>query len=183
VAGEPPLKKREEMDNRGLPGCAPPRWTVASSIRKASVSGNSNPLAMLQTPDSDTITEGIRICAAAQFLPDESNPDAPYFLFMYRIVLRNESDQRVKLLSRHWVIRDAYNEREDVRGAGVVGEYPLLRPGEKYEYTSTCPLRTSWGTMEGAYEFEVCDTGRTFEVNIGRFFLVPSAQLKQVSAD
>ena len=136
-----------------------------------------------QTPNSDTTTEGIRIQAAAQYLPDESNPDTPLFLFMYRIVIENVGRRTVKLRSRHWVIRDAFNERDDVRGAGVVGEYPLLAPGERYEYTSTCPLRTPWGTMEGSYTFEDSATGETLEAEIRRFFLVPSSRLTHFSAE
>ena len=138
---------------------------------------------MPQTPDSDILTNGIRIQAAAQYLPEESNPEAPLFLFMYRIVMRNEGDRRVKLLSRHWIIKDAFNEREDVKGQGVVGDYPVLGPGDQYEYTSTSPLRTQWGTMEGSYQFEDCETGDVFDVEIGRFFLVPSARIKQASLD
>ncbi len=136
-----------------------------------------------QTPDSDATTDGIRIRAAAQYLSDESDPDAPLFYFMYHIVMQNIGRRTVKLRSRHWVIRDAFNERDDVRGAGVVGEYPMLAPGERYEYTSSCPLRTRWGTMEGSYTFEDCVTGETLEVAIQRFFLVPSSQLKQISAE
>lgn len=136
-----------------------------------------------QTPDSDQTTDGIRVQASAQFLPDESHSEAPLFLFMYRIVITNAGTRTVKLLSRHWVIKDAFNERDDVRGAGVVGEYPTLAPGKNYEYTSTCPLRTRWGTMEGSYSFEDCVEGEMFEVEIGRFFLVPSSRLKQLSAE
>jgi ApaG protein len=136
-----------------------------------------------QSPDSDTTTAGIRVQAAAQYLPDESHAEAPLFLFMYRIVIMNVGTKTAKLLSRHWIIRDSCNEREDVRGAGVVGEYPTLAPGECYEYTSTCPLRTRWGTMEGSYTLEDCADGEMFEVGIGRFFLVPSSRLKQLSAE
>lgn len=138
---------------------------------------------MNQSPDSNITTHGVRVHAAAHFLADESDPDTPFFLFMYRIVISNEGQQTVKLLSRHWIIRDAYNEREDVQGAGVVGDYPILAPGESYEYTSTCPLRTRWGTMEGSYQFEVCDTGESLDVAIGRFFLVPTSKLRQLSAE
>jgi len=138
---------------------------------------------MTQSPNSNKTTQDIRVRAAAQYLADESDPDTPFFLFMYRIVISNESCETVKLLTRHWIIRDAYNEREDVQGPGVVGDYPVLAPGESYEYTSTCPLRTRWGTMEGAYQFENCDTGEPLEVAIGRFFLVPSAQVREMSAE
>ena len=136
-----------------------------------------------QTPNSDTTTEGIRIRAAAHYLPDESRPDAPMFVFRYRIVIENVGRRTVKLRSRHWIIRDAFNERDDVRGAGVVGEYPMLAPGERYEYESSCPLRTRWGTMEGSYTFEDCASGGILKVGIGRFFLVPVAELKQVAAE
>ena len=138
---------------------------------------------MTQSPNSNKMTQDIRVRAAAQYLADESDPDTPFFLFMYRIVISNESDQTVKLLTRHWIIRDAYNEREDVQGAGVVGDYPVLAPGESYEYTSTCPLRTRWGTMEGSYQFENSATGDPLEVAIGRFFLVPTSQVREMSAE
>ena len=138
---------------------------------------------MANSPDSDALSHGIRVQAAATYLPEESNPDAPFFLYMYRIEIRNEGFRRAKLLSRHWIIRDAFNEREDVRGPGVVGEYPVLAPGQSYEYASTSPLRTRWGTMEGSYRFEDCDTGDTFEVDIGRFFLVPTSEVRQLSAE
>mgnify|MGYP002527794614 CR=1 FL=1 len=92
------------------------------------------------------------------------------FHFGYRIRFDNEGEKTVQLLSRHWVIVDAQGRREEVRGAGVVGEQPTLEPGESYEYTSGCPLKTEWGTMEGTYLFRVDDEDQ-FEVNVGRFFL------------
>jgi ApaG protein len=124
--------------------------------------------------NSDTLTEGIRVQAAAQYVSKESDPGQRRFVYVYRITLKNEGTRRAKLRSRHWIILDADNQREDVRGPGVVGEYPDLAPGESYEYKSRCPLRTKWGTMEGSYTFERED-GSTFLVEIGRFFLVPSA--------
>jgi ApaG protein len=141
---------------------------------------------MSQSPDSNTVTNGIRVTASARYLPEESDPDSPFHLYMYRIAITNESRRRVKLRSRHWIIRDAYNEREDVRGPGVVGEYPVLDFGQSYEYTSQCPLTTTrWGTMEGSYTFEDVSTGQAFDVAIGRFFLVPTRQLEPIeeSAD
>jgi ApaG protein len=138
---------------------------------------------MSQSPNSDKTTAGIRVRAAARYLAEESDPHAPFFLFMYRISISNAGRRRVKLLSRHWVIKDAFNEREDVRGPGVVGEYPVLGPGESYSYTSSCPLQTRWGTMEGSYSFEDCDTGELIEVKIGRFFLVPTSQPKELTAE
>jgi ApaG protein len=123
---------------------------------------------------SDTTTGGIRVQAAAQYMPSESNPQDKQFIYAYRIVLTNVGTQRAKLKSRHWIILDADNHREDVKGPGVVGKTPDLGPGERFEYMSGCPLRTSWGTMEGTYLFER-ESGEQFEAVIGRFFLVPTA--------
>jgi ApaG protein len=123
---------------------------------------------------SDTVTEGIRVQAAAQYLEGESEPDQRQYLFAYRIRIRNEGTRRARLKSRHWIIVDADNHREDVRGPGVVGKTPLLAPGESFEYSSGCPLRTPWGTMEGSYTMER-DDGSSFEAAVGRFFLVSSA--------
>ncbi len=123
---------------------------------------------------SDTITEGVRVQAAAQFLPSDSDPSANNFCYAYRITIYNEGDRRARLLTRHWIIRDANGNRQDVKGPGVVGEYPDLAPNESFSYVSGCPLQTEWGTMEGSYTMERED-GDRFAVQIGRFFLVPTA--------
>jgi ApaG protein len=129
---------------------------------------------MSSTPHSELVTEGIRIRADAQFLPQESDPEAGRHVYAYRITMSNEGERPARLLSRHWIILDSENRREDVRGPGVVGEYPKLQPGESYSYTSYCPLGTAWGTMEGSYTFERED-GTRFQASIGRFFLVPTS--------
>ena len=128
-----------------------------------------------QNPNSDTLTHGIRIQAAAQYLPQESDPDSNKYFYVYRVRIVNEGTRRARLLSRHWIILDANNHREDVVGEGVVGQHPSLGSGESFEYRSYCPLRTAWGTMEGEYKF-ARDGGEQFEARIGRFFLVPSAK-------
>jgi ApaG protein len=119
---------------------------------------------------SDLNTEGIRVGATAFFLPDESDPDHHKYVFGYRIVIVNESAKTATLRNRHWVIIDGEGNIEEVRGVGVVGQQPRLAPGEGFKYTSFCPLRTEWGTMEGEYEFEWED-GRMSAVKIGRFYL------------
>ena len=129
---------------------------------------------MSSAPHSDLVTDGIRIQAAAQYLPQESDPGFGRHVFAYKITMTNVGKQRARLLSRHWIILDGEGRREDVRGPSVVGEYPQLAPGENYSYISYCPLKTSWGTMEGSYTFER-DDGARFPVRIGRFFLVPTA--------
>jgi len=122
---------------------------------------------------SNEVTHGVRVRAAACYMEEESDPSMRQFLYGYRIRLDNEGDQEVQLLSRHWIIVDAQGRREEVSGAGVVGEQPTLGPGESYEYTSGCPLKTEWGTMEGTYLFRV-DEDKKFEVAVGRFFLAPN---------
>ncbi|MCA8951034.1 MAG: Co2+/Mg2+ efflux protein ApaG [Planctomycetes bacterium] len=138
---------------------------------------------MPDSPHSSTVTDGIRIHAAAQYLPQESEPENRRYVYAYKITMTNVGATgssaggrggTARLLSRHWTIVDSEGVREEVRGRGVVGEYPKLAVGESYSYVSYCPLATSWGTMEGSYTFER-DDGSRFQVAIGRFFLVPSA--------
>jgi len=126
-----------------------------------------------QSPNSSTLSRGVRVEAAAQYLPAESDPERRRHLYVYRIRVLNDTDEAVRLVRRHWVILDAHNNREEVVGEGVVGKKPRLGPGEMFEYKSYCPLRTEWGTMEGEYTFHT-DDGGSFEAEIGRFFLVPS---------
>ncbi|MCP3914050.1 MAG: Co2+/Mg2+ efflux protein ApaG [bacterium] len=108
-------------------------------------------------------------------MPEESEPEESRYYYVYRIRITNEGTEHAKLLSRNWLILDAHNRSEEVVGEGVVGKQPDLGPGELFEYTSFCPLRTEWGTMEGTYTFRRPD-GEEFEATIGRFFLVPSAE-------
>ena len=126
-----------------------------------------------QTGHSDATTRGIRIRVGAMYLPEQSDRQIGRYLFAYRVLISNEGDYPAKLIARHWIIRDADNEVEEVRGPGVVGEQPHLKPGDLFEYSSGCPLTTTWGTMEGSYTMELED-GSTFEAEIGRFFLAPN---------
>ncbi len=130
---------------------------------------------MSGSPNSDSITQGVRVQAAARYAASESQPDSGQYLFVYKIRLTNEGTEPVQLRTRHWIILDANNQRQEVRGAGVVGNSPKLAPGESFEYESSCPLRTRWGTMEGSYSFTRED-GSKFDVAIARFFLVPSTK-------
>jgi len=128
----------------------------------------------MTTPHSDTTTDGIRIHAAAHFLAQESEPQKRRYVFAYKITMTNVGAPACKLVSRHWVIVDSDGRREEVRGKGVVGDYPKLATGESYSYVSYCPIATTWGTMEGSYTFAT-DDGKRIQVAIGRFFLVPTA--------
>jgi ApaG protein len=127
-----------------------------------------------QTPNSEAVTRGIRISAEAQYLDSESDPSHGRHFYVYRIRITNDGMEAAQLLSRQWVILDANNRREEVEGEGVVGKQPKLEAGESFEYTSYCPLRTSWGTMEGSYAF-ITDEGEAFEAKIARFFLAPNS--------
>lgn len=125
----------------------------------------------MPTPEySDTTTEGIRIGAAAFYIPEHSDPDRDRYVFGYNILIANHSDTPVQLLSRHWTIIDASGHREEVRGPGVVGQTPRLEPGQAFKYQSFCPLSTPWGTMEGTYQMQR-DDGTLFDARIGRFYL------------
>jgi ApaG protein len=135
----------------------------------------------MPTPEmSEAMTEGIRVGAAAFYLPQESDPHQARYAFGYTIVIANEGDAPAQLLSRHWVIIDADGEREEVRGPGVVGETPRLEPGQAFKYQSFCPLRTAWGTMEGSYTMRR-DDGSEFEAKIGRFYLRVPARKRTAS--
>ena len=131
---------------------------------------------------SDTVTNGIRVKAVAKYMQENSNPEADYYFFSYRITVTNEGDEKVKLLSRHWIIIDSEGNREDVRGPGVVGKTPDLGPGETFEYTSFCPLNTNWGTMEGNYQMKT-EGGEIFDAHIGRFYLVSNTLLQTATSE
>jgi ApaG protein len=105
-----------------------------------------------------------------RFLDDQSRPDDDRYVFAYTISIRNAGDMAARLLDRHWVITDANGRVEEVRGDGVVGEQPWLRPGERFEYTSGAVLETSVGTMQGSYGM-LADDGTRFEAPIPAFTL------------
>jgi ApaG protein len=106
----------------------------------------------------------------SSFVPERSEPLRRMWFFAYRIRIANEGDEVVQLISRHWVITDAHGEVEEVTGPGVVGEQPILAPGEAFEYSSFCPLPTPFGTMSGSYQM-VTREGDAFEVEIAPFEL------------
>ena len=119
---------------------------------------------------SDTVTRGIRIQVESTYIAERSEPRENYFFFSYRVTIMNEGSETVQLMSREWVITDSDGNTERVSGPGVVGEQPVLRPGQGFEYTSFCPLRTSFGSMHGAYTMKT-ESGETFEARIDPFNL------------
>ena len=118
---------------------------------------------------SETTTRGIRVQVEVQHSPEHSVPGNQWF-FLYTILISNEGAETVQLLSRHWIITDATGRTEEVRGDGVVGEQPVLQPGDSFEYTSGCPLKTPFGEMRGSYQM-VIEDGGSFDVEIPPFML------------
>jgi ApaG protein len=118
-------------------------------------------------PDTDC---GVKVSAKTVYLEEYSKPSKKQYLFCYKITIINESNVRVRLLNRHWIILDSNSQANEVKGPGVVGQHPELNPGESHEYYSFCNLETNFGTMEGNYEMEKED-GTTFLAPIPRFFL------------
>lgn len=119
---------------------------------------------------SEAVTDGVRVHVTARYSPTRSQPLRNLWLFLYTIEISNESADTVQLISRHWVITDAENRVEEVRGLGVVGQQPTLAPGESFEYTSSCPLQTPFGTMGGTYQM-VTAGGKRFDAEIATFTL------------
>jgi ApaG protein len=110
------------------------------------------------------------ITVRPQFLPDYSDPSEERFMFAYTVTIKNTGEATAQLISRHWIITDANNQVEEVEGDGVVGEQPILQPGEAFEYTSGCPLPTPVGSMRGTYHCVGAD-GTRFEASIPEFVL------------
>lgn len=105
------------------------------------------------------------------FVSEESKPEESYYFFSYKVKLKNHGSETVQLMSRHWVITDAFGRTEEVRGPGVVGLQPKIQPGQSFEYESACPLSTSTGSMKGTYSM-VTDNGNNFEIDIPEFYLI-----------
>jgi ApaG protein len=120
---------------------------------------------------SETITRGIRIIVRPRYVAEQSDPATQQYLFAYHITIRNEGDDTVQLLSRHWVITAGDGKVEEVRGPGVVGYQPILQPGEEFQYTSGCPLNTPVGTMHGEFNMVVQASGEAFDARISPFRL------------
>jgi ApaG protein len=104
------------------------------------------------------------------FIPDQSDEAQNRYVFSYTITITNTGSVAAQLISRHWLINDANNEQQEVRGLGVVGVQPLLRPGEEFQYTSGCVLNTPVGTMQGSYQM-VAEDATQFETSIPQFTL------------
>ena len=119
---------------------------------------------------SDNQKYRIDVRAVPEFVSEQSNPDNDHFVFAYTMTIRNTGSVAAQLVSRHWIITDAADAVQEVRGLGVVGHQPLLQPGESFEYTSGCALPTPVGTMRGTYQM-VAEDGTHFDAEIPEFTL------------
>ena len=124
----------------------------------------------IDNPSSEAVTQGVRVHVEVAYDPARSAPAEGQWFFLYTVTISNESDETVQLVSRHWTITNGYGHVEEVRGSGVVGEQPILAPGQSFRYTSGCPLPTQFGTMHGTYQM-VTGSGDDFEAEIAPFAL------------
>jgi ApaG protein len=121
-------------------------------------------------PMSDTVTNHIRVEVLSKHSPENSRPLQDEWVFQYTVRITNQGAETVQLLSRHWIITDAFEHIEEVKGPGVVGEQPVLAPGESFKYSSWCPLKTPTGMMRGTYQMAGAG-GSKFDIEIAPFAL------------
>ena len=116
------------------------------------------------------VTRQIEVTVEPRFMPERSSVDRSQYFWSYSIVITNSGPETVQLRTRHWIITDAAGRKQEIRGEGVIGEQPVLAPGESFEYTSGVPLPTASGFMTGRYQVET-DGGVPFEVDVPTFSL------------
>lgn len=119
---------------------------------------------------STATTEGFTVSVTTEYVPSQSSPTSRRYVFAYTVRIENVGIETAQLKSRHWIITDGNGKVEEVRGPGVVGEQPVLRPGQHFEYTSGCVLETPRGSMQGTYQM-TAEGGRRFDATIARFEL------------
>jgi ApaG protein len=119
---------------------------------------------------TDNDKYAIRVDVATRYIPEQSDPESDRYVFSYAITITNQGSVAAQLISRHWLITDADGKVQEVRGLGVVGNQPLLQPGEKFEYASGTAMETPVGTMKGSYQM-VAEDGTQFDAEIPEFVL------------
>ena len=127
----------------------------------------------------EKITRGIRVSVSPNYLDQQSDPEDGRFVWSYTVAIDNDSNEIVRLRARHWEITDAEGLTEEVEGEGVVGQQPIIHPGERFEYTSGAPLPTPSGLMVGRYQMETIE-GETFDVAIPAFSLDSPHEIRQI---
>ena len=121
-------------------------------------------------PMSEAITNGIRVEVLSRPSPENSQPAQGQWVFEYTVRITNQGRETVQLVSRHWIITDSLEHTQEVKGPGVVGEQPVLAPGESFKYSSWCPLKTPTGVMRGTYQMARAG-GSQFDIEIAPFAL------------
>ena len=116
-------------------------------------------------------TQSVLIIAEPKFLEQESRPEESLYVFAYTITISNRGSEAVQLLSRHWLITDGLGSLREVRGEGVIGQQPVIAPGEAFQYSSFSPIATPTGNMRGSYTMKLVSSGQTFTARIPLFFL------------
>jgi ApaG protein len=119
---------------------------------------------------STAVTRGIRVTVRSQYIPERSSPKGGQYAFAYTVRIANEGEATAQLRTRHWIITDGEGKVQEVRGEGVVGEKPVLKPGQAFEYTSWCMLATPHGSMRGTYQM-IGDDGNEFDAQVAPFTL------------
>jgi ApaG protein len=119
---------------------------------------------------SEALTRDVRVLVRSEYSPDRSKPAQNEWFFVYTVRISNEGTAPVQLVTRHWIITDANAHVEEIRGPGVVGQQPILKPGESFEYTSGCSLATPFGVMHGTYQM-IAEGGAEFDAKIAPFTL------------
>lgn len=144
-------------------------WGLLNGCRGADLRVPAPAMERISMPSA--VTRGVRVEVTPRYEKEQSDPERNYYFFSYHVNISNEGDDRVQLLTRHWIITNGEGQVEEVKGPGVVGEQPVLESGESFEYTSFCPLKTPTGTMEGSYQM-VAASGESFDAKIPQFSLV-----------
>jgi ApaG protein len=137
---------------------------------------------LVAEPTSAALTHGIRVTVQSLYLPEQSSPRDDRYVFAYTITISNEGDAAAQLRTRHWIITDGRGVTEEVRGDGVVGEQPMLAPGQTFQYSSGCVLTTPVGTMHGSYRFRRHD-GSSFDAQIAPFSLARPSRISAADAN
>ncbi len=119
---------------------------------------------------SEATTRGVHVQVESAFDPARSSPEQSQWFFLYTVTISNQGAENVRLISRHWIITDGEGHVEEIKGPGVVGEQPILEPGQSFQYTSGCPLPTAFGFMRGSYQM-VAQGGESFDAQIADFEL------------
>jgi ApaG protein len=125
---------------------------------------------------SQSTTRGVRVEVVSDYLPQQSDPNQGLWVFVYHVTITNTGSDTVQLRSRHWIITNSYGVEDHVRGLGVVGNQPVLDPGQSFSYTSGCPLDTPVGTMHGTYQM-VLEGGGEFDAVVAPFTLARPYEL------